>query len=257
LFNADEIHAFRRELKGAQFWFTVGEHYNPHDVVGNAKVKVVMVPHIHFEAFHPDITYAHNSKNQRITKFHYNSMIGLWCYKNKVSIRSARSLFSRECYANLGYFTCWHACEERLRSTFLKCGFSQESFLQFFSNIKRTGNFMHSINHPQAHVSVRLAKHLLYQIDPSFNQFSRVIIIEDPLTEKIWPLYPEIGEALGVEGNYYWRINNQEIFGVEDYLSFVFESYADQQIMPQDLMAANQQNYLVCDKILKKIYRRS
>ena len=68
------------------------------------------------------------------------------------------------------------------------------------------------------------------------------------MTDHIWPVYPEIANALGVEGSYCWRIERQEIYGLDKYLKHTFKSYRDQNLNPGDLQIVGSHREL--DQIL-------
>ena len=110
---------------------------------------------------------------------------------------------------------------------------------------------MYSINHPASHVSVELAKIIVKKVFSKEVPVDRAITVEDPLTESIWPLYDEIGDKLGLDGNHIWRIRNQEIIGLGKYWIFAFASYEEQKINPGELLMPNDQvakefNNLMC-----------
>ncbi len=101
---------------------------------------------------------------------------------------------------------------------------------------------MHSINHPHAFALVELGKLISSKIClfAGLNyghRIQRQIIISDALAGTIWPIYPDIGSELGVRGNYFWRINDREIYGLHEYLEFAYQNYKDQKIEPGNLQA--------------------
>lgn len=231
--------SLRQNLSDADFLMAVNHKAEIFKETENKDIKVVPIPLIHFEAFHPDITYALHLPSKTHTNFHYNSKIAVWCYNQDLSIKDTLKLFNSKFYRALGYFDCWLTAEKSLAHRFAECGFSPKDFSTFFSKIKRCGNFMYSINHPTSSVSVELAKMIVKKVFNNEVDVDREIIVEDSLTESIWPLYTEIGDELGLEGNYVWRIRNQEITGLEDYLNFAFLSYKKQKIKPGDLSMPN------------------
>ena len=231
----------RQNLTDADFLMAVNHKAEIFKESENKSIKIVPIPHIHFEAFHPDITYALHAPTKTHTSFHYNSKIAVWCYNQNLSINETLKFFTSKFYQALGYFDCWYGAEAILAHHFSQCGFSVKEFSAFFAKIKRGGNFMYSINHPASHVSVELAKMIVKKVFSSEVPVDREITVEDPLTESIWPLYTEIGDKLGLDGNYIWRIRNQEIVGLREYLNFAFASYEEQKIKPGELLMPNDQ----------------
>ena len=69
----------------------------------------------------------------------------------------------------------------------------------------------------------------------SLEAIDREIIIPDGLTEWIWPVYPEVGERLGLAGSYIWRNDNKELFGPLEFLHAAYDAYERQHIRPNEL----------------------
>jgi hypothetical protein len=253
--SEDRRNQLKLELSDAEFLLAVNHESEIFNLQSDKSITVIPVPHLHFDAFHPDICYAVNSETNQYTNFHYNSRIAVWSYNQNVSIEQASTLFNQDSYHALGYLARWYQSENFLLESFASCGFSKSEFLSFFQSIKRGGVFMFSINHPMAFVSVELARLIVKKHFPDTLYHDRELIVEDPLTESIWPLYSEIGEELGLEGNYIWRIRNQEIAGLIDYLNFTFTSYQEQMIKPGQLVMNNTKDpefHNLMTKLVKK-----
>ncbi|WP_430232141.1 hypothetical protein [Nitrosomonas communis] len=97
---------------------------------------------------------------------------------------------------------------------------------------------MHTINHPVAEAIVGLGKMIAKRLRPDLS-IERNIVISDGLTSLIWPVYPEVGMELGLEGGYRFRIGGTEIEGVRSYLEFIYKKYVEQGINPGDLASLN------------------
>lgn len=231
--DASASQALRQALEHATVWITGGRF----ELADQLPVKIVKVPNIYFDAFHPDLCYAQLKSTGEITRVHYNSRIAVWAYNNRIDIADAAKLYRRSTYRALGYFDYWASSVEALKTAFLECELVTSDFDRFIQRVKRGGVFMYSVNHPRPQPISELSKLLAGKLGVGGPWVDREIVIPDTLTEQVWPLYPEVGDELGLVGNYCWRLNNNEQDGVEKYLNFAYAQYAAQGIQPFDLLA--------------------
>lgn len=172
-----------------------------------ARPENVYIPSISFAAFHPDIQYAF--VNGVVIKSglesDWNSRIMLWAYSQGLSQKETENLFREEVFQALGYFDEWDRSSESLRKSFDACGFDYGRWIR---SVQRTGVFMYGINHPMQIGLSQLAVQIAEKVFPN----SHVVIEDlhtfttDYLSHIVWPVYPEIGDHLGVEGSYHWRV---------------------------------------------------
>ncbi len=226
----------RDMLEEAEFWLTCGQQ----ELATGLQVKTLGVPTLYFDAFHPDLIYATQRSTGKITQHHYNSLIAVWAYNNRVTPQDATRLYREEVYRAMGYLDRWAQSAAHLRQLFSASGLEPSAFTAFFRAIKRQGLFMYSVNHPYPQVLVELSKQLALQMGAAPPLVHREIIIPDAMTSLIWPVYPEIGTELGLDGHYIWRINGKEIHGLLNYLEFSYQAYEAQGILPGDLLPAIQ-----------------
>jgi hypothetical protein len=181
-------------------------------LVNDALVKFdrpenIYIPTISFAAFHPDIQYgfANGAVVKSGLDSDWNSRIMLWAYSNGVSQGETENLFREDVFQALGYFDEWDRSSETLRKSFDDCGFDYGRWVR---SVQRTGVFMYGINHP---MQIGLSQ-LAVQIAEKVFSNSHVVIEDlhtfttDYLSHIVWPVYPEIGDHLGVEGSYHWRV---------------------------------------------------
>ena len=172
-----------------------------------ARPENVYIPSISFSAFHPDIQYVFcdGSVVKSGLDSDWNSRIMLWAYSQGLSKRETENLFREEVFQALGYFDEWERSSETLRKSFDDCGFDYGRWVR---SVQRTGVFMYGINHPMQIGLSQLAVQIAEKVFPN----SRVVIEDlhtfttDYLSHIVWPVYPEIGDRLGVEGSYHWRV---------------------------------------------------
>ncbi len=167
----------------------------------------VYIPTITFAAFHPDIQYGFvgGAVVKSGLDSDWNSRIMLWAYSNGLSQGETENLFREEVFQALGYFDDWDKSAETLKKSFDSCGFDYGRWIR---SVQRTGVFMYGINHPMQIGLSQLAVQIAEKIFPN----SHVAIEDlhtfttDYLSHIVWPVYPEIGDRLGVEGSYHWRV---------------------------------------------------
>ena len=99
---------------------------------------------------------------------------------------------------------------------------------------------MYSVNHPHAAAIVQLGKIIGYQLGSGEDVWDKDIKINDGLTDVIWPVYPEVADALALEGgSYTWKLGgHSRIVGLPSYVRFAYDNYRKLGIEPQDLAIA-------------------
>jgi hypothetical protein len=228
--KADEL---MNELRSARIWVTSGSYSMAEDLT----LKLIKVPQVAFYAFHPDLCYAKNTKDATIISPGYNSKIAVWAFNKNLDIKLTAKLFNPRVYKALGYYDAWYQNEMHLKGLLFFSGYSEDEFHRFFLYLKRHGSFMYSINHPRPNLLVELGKLVASKILNDKSYINREIIIPDGLTDTIWPLYPEIGESLGLVGEYVWRFANRDIIGVLNYVKYAFDNYNSLGLIPGNLQA--------------------
>jgi len=196
----------------------------------------ICIPEIQFSAFHPDLTYAFDKRTNSITNYHWNSRIVAWSYNHDIPVEKVVSLFRWEVYEKLNYFNVWANSVERLRKIWMATDLSNETFEAFFLSAKRSGIFMHGINHPTAAAFDSLCRLILKKFF-YLTDFKPSMI--DTLSGNIFPVYPDIARNLSVAGGgYCWRVNGILLDGLRDFVAWAFRGYTEQNIRPGDLVVS-------------------
>jgi hypothetical protein len=221
----------REHLRNADVWITTKD-FGLAGREGVGHPAVLKIPEIFFRAFHPDICVATIAPANQLTEPHYNSAIAAWAYKNRLTPTDASQFYSRHVFTALGYLNRWQGDVAVLRERFAGCDLD---FNEFYLSIKRAGVFMHSLNHPKIAVLSWLAKKLAVKLGESASILYQDIPVPDGLNRFIWPVYPEIGDELSVPSSYNWHINGKWISGLQNYLDYAYQWYADQDIAPENL----------------------
>jgi hypothetical protein len=233
--DMDAAERFRRTLQGAHIWITSARL----ELRGELPVKVIKIPDLNFNAFHPDSRHVVKVSTNSLTLPHNNSQIAVWAYNNQISKPEAAKLFNPEVFRSLGYFDCWRHSVAALRARFADADIGPEEFERFFLRVKRMGQFMYTLNHPRIGALAELARIVARRLGADAELVEGEIVVPDALTHALWPLYPEVGNELGLRGDYHWRISNAhafvDLYGVEAYLDFAYQRFADQGIRPMEV----------------------
>ncbi len=230
--NPDAVKSFRNILKGARVWVTSGRL----ELGTELPLEIIRIPDLNFGAFHPDMRVAINVTTNLLTTPTNNSQIAAWAYNNQISKPAAARLFNRGVFKSLGYLDCWAPSVDALRTRFTNIGITTVEFEQFFLRVKRMGQFMYTFNHPRIEALSELARIVARRLGADTELAEREIVVPDALTFALWPLYPEIGEELGLRGSYHWRLSTGPTFfdlhGIKAYLDYAYRSYEEQGIRP-------------------------
>jgi hypothetical protein len=200
--------------------------------------KTILIPEIKFEAFHPDICYALNKRNNNFTNFHYNSKLIAFFYINNLDKKILINDFNEKLFIALNYNNYYSKSYELLKKTFTNSSFSIDEFDLFWSSIK-DDIFMHTINHPKINVIFSIAKLIAKRLFPeiNFNSFS-YLKVEDTLNYVKWPIYD--GLKFNVRESFVnknWIIHDKVFNSFIDFLNFSLNMYKLDNIGPNDLHA--------------------
>ena len=224
---------FDTAIREADVWLTTNLGFTPPKqlLLINPNLKILQWPQIFFPAFHPDITQAQCAGHD-ITSLGcvYNSSICLWGWKNRVPIDLVLRLFRAETFDALGYLDRWVPSVAQLRKDFVECDLN---FDQFILPVKRQGVFMHSNSHAKRSPIVHIARQLASKLGASRR------IIDEPLEyflsdtlifDSVWPVYPEIADALSVPGCYRWKYRGTHCDGLDNFVEKSYTGYENQSI---------------------------
>lgn len=171
---------------------------------GSFAGKFLLLPHIAFTGFHPDIAYLWGAdKKAIITRFGpYNSRIVAASYALGLAEPAALAFFRQEVFQTLGYFEEYAKAKAfALRQYMIK----GKSIAELFSRWERRGVFMHSFNHPKSHVLFDIASEALKVGNVIDKAPPLELVQSDHLSGSvIWPVYPPLAAALNLSGGSYF-----------------------------------------------------
>lgn len=166
---------------------------------------VTRLPLTAFEAYQPDLCYLTvDGQVLRGPMFDYHSKIVVAAWRKGMTPAQAKALFTAAHYERFGFLGIWDACKQVYLGSYADAGLDLASY---FPRWSREGAFMHSVNHPAIRVVADIARALLAQdgLAPRETDF----LPHDNLKNApVWPVYPEIAEALGVRGSLLFKVHN-------------------------------------------------
>jgi hypothetical protein len=195
--------------------------------------SIIYIPSISFAAFHPDIQYAFvkGAVVKSGLESDWNSRIMLWAYLNRLSQKETEYLFREDAFLALGYFDEWDRSSDALRKSFDACGFDYGRWIR---SVQRTGVFMYGINHPMQIGLSQLAVQIAEKIFPNSHVGIEDLhtFTTDYLSHIVWPVYPEIGDHLGVEGSYHWRVARKHA-SLTEFIELCFSAWDKMKLRKQ------------------------
>jgi Polysaccharide biosynthesis enzyme WcbI len=229
------IEKFAEQLKGNDIWI---RYFDVARLAADPAIAPVIqdmctvdIPHLNFQAFHPDLFYAFRASGEALRQ-HYNSGILVWAYRHGIDANAAKCLFNTATFADLGYLSGWDASVQFLKHHFDVCGLD---FTRFFLHVKRIGVFMHTINHPKAETYVAFAKCIAMRMGATEQIWTWPIEINDTLADFMkWPVYPDVGRYLSVPAAYDWVEAGQH-YNLDQFIDRSFRLYTDDGVQPHEL----------------------
>jgi hypothetical protein len=195
--------------------------------VGRAKLERIAahveLPIVTFRAYHPDLIYIFDRGRPLSGPLsHYHSAIAFACHRKGLAVADAQGYFNGAFYETCGYLDLWARERDRLLAEFDACGLDIRTR---FRNWGRERAFMYSYNHPRIGPLYDMASALLSSagLEP---RRSDLIPQDNLASSAIFAVYPEIGEALGVAGNYEFRaVGDYRPMGLREYLTRCYALY--------------------------------
>ena len=207
------------------------------------------LPNLVFSAFHPDIVYANRLDGalfEGIT--HYHSAIGLWAWRAGLDVETTARLFSPAVMRDLAYDQYWAPAVAAMRADIKE---SSLGFTALWARLKRSGVFMHTINHPTGPTLAMLAQEIAVRIGAPDQiwDIPAECYVQDFLSHIVWPVYPSVGEGLGHRGCFVWKMGGRTFGGVGEWLEATWAAYGE---TPRDDVRSSRLDDGVYDHVLGK-----
>jgi hypothetical protein len=193
---------------------------------GRRSPRVIRIPNLVFEAFHPDLTYIPDPAGGWVKSpaDDYNSAIVFWGWKHGLDAEQILARFSPQTCLALGYGERWGQAVQGMRAHF---ELSDLSFEPFFLRMRRRSPFMLGVNHPRIDALIELARQVsaILEAPEDLRRFPWESVLPDALLAAgpVWPVYPAVAAALSLPGGFVWRCPGGRLLDLEQ---FVVESLA-------------------------------
>ncbi|RIV82426.1 hypothetical protein D2V17_15360 [Aurantiacibacter xanthus] len=183
----------------------------------------VRLPVMTFRGYHPDLVYIFNrGKPLSGPVSHYHSAIAFACFRQGIALADVPSYFTGAFFEKCGYFGLWAGERDRLLAEFRGCGLE---IGPYFRNWGRGAAFMYSYNHPRIQPLYDMASTILETLGVT-PQRSDLIPHDNLASSAIFPVYPEVGEATGVSGQYIFRTTGDyRPIGLSEFLARCYDLY--------------------------------
>jgi len=200
--------------------------------------EVILIPPVVFSGFQPDcidLIVGHSSHPSPLGSYH--SAIVAAAYSLDVPSDRVETLFNKFVYQRLGYYQEFAKARTYLHSSMKAFGIDISGE---WPDWVKSGVFMHSYNHPKPIVLASLAKLLaikagLVPADTPTPELGFDFLSHFP----IWPVYPELAQALGTKGSYTFKKagtpvlieGTHTLMGLREFVQKSYELYGD---VPQE-----------------------
>ncbi len=182
---------------GVVLWQIGAGRERPARAPGN----VVFWPDLSFRAFHPDQGYVASPEALVPSPVgHAHSMLAFACWQRGFSAARTCRLFRADVFAQAGYFVDWDAARAAFLERTSRCG---ADLAGAFARWERSGVFMHGANRPKGFALADVAHEALGRADIDVRVHDPAAFVADRfIDDDAWPIYPEIGHHLDVDGAY-------------------------------------------------------
>lgn len=197
-----------------------------------ASKKVVFIPTLQFAGLQPDAIYMRYKGEllpSEVGVMH--SAIVAAAYALEIPQDGVAGLFEASVYSRLGYLNAFETAKAQVLEQF---SYYDYDLTEHFARWLGDGRFMHAPTHPRIDVLATLATlaaeraQLIAQGTPVPTQVPDYLASHEQ-----WPIYPEIAEAIGVEGSLLWKKSMQQNASdaerqrtLHDFIAADYELYA-------------------------------
>lgn len=204
---------------------------------GHPDLPVIFAPRLHFSGFHPDVvTPAKAAGKLPLPMGNANSAILLAAWRAELTEGEALTLFREEVFEALGYYEAFGLASELLAEECRRAALDVQPLMERWME---DAPFFYLPLHPNITVLRDIA--LTQLRNANLYGGSAAPAVEDPFSSNfIWPVYPEIGERLGIPGDYIfrprnWQRKDRRTIAPMDLETFIARTFAAYRSSPPDL----------------------
>lgn len=223
----------------------------------SAREKLRVVPRIVFGAFHPDNDYLFHPAEGLVSGVlgHYQSALVFYAWQKGMTQAATRELFCKDVFQHLGYLDGFDAAKRYLLTHAGQSGLPLDGCLDAWL---QRGCFMHTVNHPKLHALADVAELLLLREGLSAIKEAAAYIEDGLAHHSCWPVYPEVGECLGITGSYRFKKpglarTSVEMIGLEDLIEASFAVYSRYEAAELRCPKLDREGFRTLDKFLGEV----
>lgn len=197
----------------------------------DGRENVWQIPGVYFNGYHPDACFLSAQGADLMGPLrNCHSMIAFAAFQCGLGKQEAIRLYREEIYERMGYLEHWGSARAALIARYGAYGLDIERELIQWC---RRGPFMHISVHPRITCLHGLARLIIASAGLEIND-TGAMPHDNLANGPIFPVYPEIGSALAISGNYLFkRAGEYSCIGLEQFVDECFDAYASTaHIMP-------------------------
>jgi len=185
--------------------------------------RVVRIPPIGFAGYHPDLCYVYaEGKGVQTPLDDYHSIVAFAAFKMGLTEADAVALYNARMFEAGGYLDMWAIDKGHLFAHFDRYGYDMAAP---FRQWAMRESFMFTLNHPRIECLYDLAR--VATTKAGRTPVDSPARPHDNLRNaQIFPVYPEIAEACGVEGSTLFKVAGQyRLLSLQEFVHASFEAY--------------------------------
>lgn len=186
--------------------------------------KLITIPPFYFSGYHPDTVYLTKPGAGQVSTPYgvYHSSLCFLGFEAGLSADETLRLFTDRVYDDMGFYALWQAERANLLGAFATAGIPLEAR---FRDWVRRGCFMHTINHPHVACLVDVARVIAGKLPVEMRDGD--LPLPDALANSaIYPCYPEIAEANGCRGSYFFKpAQSDVVLTLPEFVGLCYDTY--------------------------------
>ena len=206
--------------------------------------KIKQLPTMVFNAFQPDCVHVQHGAYQVPSPIGpYTSALAFYGWQEGIGIDQTLALFADQVYEALGYYDYWDASVRWLTEEWARCDLEIGDHIR---NWSQRGCWMHTMNHPKLFVLADVVRAALAREGVLTLPYVEDYIKDDLGSLTAWPVYPEIGKALGMRPEHtslYFKRGNAaeglevEMLGLAEFVRGCFSYF--ERFKPEELSSSS------------------
>lgn len=198
------------------------------EVMKELRPGLVLYPKVIFTGFHPDAVYVfENNRAVASPAGTYHSQILVAAHLAGLPLETAIGLFRGEVYERLGYFEEFRKAQVYLVKTGAALDFDLHPKRQRWMG---DDAFMYTTNHPKPRVMASIARQVFERMELAPCDADPGAIVDNLGRGVRLPVYPEIGERLGVAEPFVFTNavrDGRQSLSLEEFAAASYLAYAD------------------------------